>query len=292
MEISEEDKRKLIEADLRGEWWEGLEDAAVREERRRRRKLENEDDALDAAAEQQELQQQQQQQQQQGSKKGARITAGDSEDELQQQQQGTNTKEADKHKSSSSSSSSSGDKDKARSSEKGKSQDPSRPSSSSSSSSRKSCKELRKFFQEEEELPEGLKHKPLTKLNDHRDLVNKVNRVKETIQVIENSKKIMAMVPTEKSELFASKIDWNILAKGEVLEKKLRPWVKKKVIEFMGADERLVGEVIDYILGRIKEKTSPKVLLEEFSRFLDDEAEGFLKHLWQLLLFEQIRLKK
>ncbi|OEH80015.1 hypothetical protein cyc_08602 [Cyclospora cayetanensis] len=112
------------------------------------------------------------------------------------------------------------------------------------------------------------------------------------MQVIEHSKKILAMVPSEKAELFAYKIDWTLLNQANVFEKKLRPWVRKKVIEFMGAEESLVQEVIDYILNRVAEKPNPKELLEELSRFLDDEAEGFLKHLWRLLIFEQLKVQK
>lgn len=64
------------------------------------------------------------------------------------------------------------------------------------------------------------------------------------------------------------------------------------MIEFMGAEEALVQEVIDYIMNRVADKPNPKELLDELSRFLDDEAEGFLKHMWRLLIFEQLKMQK
>ncbi|OEH76215.1 RNA-binding region rnp-1 domain-containing protein [Cyclospora cayetanensis] len=82
LELSSEDKRKLIEQDLRGEWWEGLEDPSIRLERRRRRRAEAEDDANDVAAEQQELAVLQGG----GGKKGSRVLSGvDSEQENHQE---------------------------------------------------------------------------------------------------------------------------------------------------------------------------------------------------------------
>lgn len=77
-----------------------------------------------------------------------------------------------------------------------------------------------------------------------------------------------------------------------IFEKKLRPWVRKKVIEFMGTEEELLQEVIDYILKRVSDRPDPKELLEELTRFLDEEAEGFLTQIWRLLIFEQLNLQK
>ena len=77
-----------------------------------------------------------------------------------------------------------------------------------------------------------------------------------------------------------------------MIEKKLRPWVRKKVMELMGTEEALLAEVIEYILNRVNEKPQPKELLDELSRFLDEEAEGFLKHLWCILVFEQLKITK
>lgn len=70
-------------------------------------------------------------------------------------------------------------------------------SSSSGTRSIVRDRELRRFFDdgEDDEVPlgEGRKHRPLTKLDEHRDVVNKVNKVKETMEVIEQSKKLLAM---------------------------------------------------------------------------------------------------
>ncbi|KAL8449610.1 hypothetical protein Emed_003042 [Eimeria media] len=294
MEISSADKTKLIELDLRGEWWDGLDDPAVRAERKRQRAAEAAEDERDAAAELQE----------QAAKEsgGAKAAAGSSR---QQQQQHEEEEERDRerdaysrdkasHNTSSSSSSSRKEKESDRPKSKSGDKESSKSSSSSSSSSsKKPSKDLRRYFENEEDsLDAGRKHKPLTKLEDHRDVVNKVNKVKETMKVIEDSKKILAMVPSEKAELFAYKIDWNLLVQKGILEKKLRPWVRKKVIEFMGAEEELVQEVIDYILKRVEDRPNPKELLEELNRFLDEEAEGFLKHMWRLLIFEQLKIHK
>ncbi|KAL8275873.1 hypothetical protein Esti_000209 [Eimeria stiedai] len=315
MEISSADKTRLIELDLRGEWWDGLGDPSVRAERKRQRISEAEEDERDAAAELQE----------QAAKEGGGVKAAGSRQQQQQEEDDEKDRETDEYRrdkpshNSSSSSSSSSRKERETERAKSKSGDKVKTprhgvavyilsvcsclspvvsqefskSSSSNSSSKKSSKELRRYFEDEEEAVDaGRKHRPLTKLEDHRDVVNKVNKVKETMKVIEDSKKILAMVPSEKAELFAYKVDWSLLVQKGILEKKLRPWVRKKVIEFMGAEEDLVQEVIDYILKRVEDRPNPKELLEELSRFLDEEAEGFLKHMWRLLIFEQLKNQK
>ena len=60
----------------------------------------------------------------------------------------------------------------------------------------------------------------------------------------------------------------------------------------MGPDASLSVEVTEFILKRVKDKLSPYVLLDELSRFLDEEAEGFLMQMWKLLIFEQLKLNE
>ena len=47
-----------------------------------------------------------------------------------------------------------------------------------------------------------------------------------------------------KEEIFAFPIDWEIVAQHSIVEKKLRPWVKKKVVEYLGAEEEAMIEFI------------------------------------------------
>ncbi|KFH16630.1 PWI domain-containing protein [Toxoplasma gondii MAS] len=77
-----------------------------------------------------------------------------------------------------------------------------------------------------------------------------------------------------------------------ILDLKLRPWVRKKVCEFMGAEESLVLEVIDYIVKRVSDRPPAEELLGELAKFLDEEAEGFVRNMWRLLIYEQLKLKE
>ncbi|PHJ16237.1 pwi domain-containing protein, partial [Cystoisospora suis] len=165
------------------------------------------------------------------------------------------------------------------------------------SSSTSSSRELQAFFGDETagdlDDDEKRKHKPLTKLEEHRDVTNKLQRAKETMKVIENSKKILASVPTDREKLFTYPIDWSLLNSKNILELKLRPWIRKKICELMGTDEvSIVYEVIDYILQRVSDQPHAEDLLRELSKFLDEEAEGFLKNMWRLLIFEQLKLSQ
>lgn len=119
-----------------------------------------------------------------------------------------------------------------------------------------------------------------------------MQKAKETLKVIEHSKKLLASIPTEKEKLFVYDIDWSLLISKNILDVKLRPWVRKKVCEFMGAEESLVLEVIDYIVKRVSDRPQAEELLSELAKFLDEEAEGFVKNMWRLLIYEQLKLKE
>lgn len=74
-----------------------------------------------------------------------------------------------------------------------------------SASHASSSRELQAFFGDETggalDADDKRKHKPLTKLEQHRDVTNKLQRAKETMKVIEDSKKILARLVLPQSFL-------------------------------------------------------------------------------------------
>eukprot|EP00913_Durusdinium_trenchii_P003925 g3634.t1 len=54
-------------------------------------------------------------------------------------------------------------------------------------------------------------------------------------------KRLIQQVPTDKARAFAFDIDWDAVHGNNIIEKKLRPWVKKKVTEFLGNEEQDCG---------------------------------------------------
>jgi hypothetical protein len=44
-------------------------------------------------------------------------------------------------------------------------------------------------------------------------------------------------LPKEKEEIFKYQLNWSALARHEVFDKVCRPWIGKKIKEFMGVEE-------------------------------------------------------
>lgn len=65
--------------------------------------------------------------------------------------------------------------------------------------------------------------------------------------------------------------------KGDVVEKKMRPWVTKKIIEYLGQEEKTL---IDFILSKIREHVAANDLVEQLKLILDEEATAFVIKLW------------
>ncbi|KAJ4454067.1 putative RNA-binding protein 25 [Paratrimastix pyriformis] len=92
-----------------------------------------------------------------------------------------------------------------------------------------------------------------------------------------------------KDAVFATSIRWDLVAKNDLVNTKLRGWIAKKIKEFLGEEDL---ELINFICERLNAQTSPQSLLEQIAQVLDEEAEPFVLKLWQLLLVLVRRLEK
>ena len=99
-------------------------------------------------------------------------------------------------------------------------------------------------------------------------------------------KALISKIPTEKDKIFSFDIQWAVVESANIVEKKLRPWVKKKVIEYLGAEEQ---GMIEFIIRKVVARTDPVKILRELEGFLDEEAEGFVLKMWRMLIFEVLR---
>lgn len=101
-------------------------------------------------------------------------------------------------------------------------------------------------------------------------------------------RRLIQQVPTDKARAFAYDIDWQAVQDHQIIEKKLRPWVKKKVTEYLGAEEQ---GMIEFIMRKVASQTKPDTMLAELEGFLDEEAENFTLKMWRMLIFEVLRVK-
>lgn len=97
-----------------------------------------------------------------------------------------------------------------------------------------------------------------------------------------DAKQLIDMIPRTKEELFAYDINWAIYDKHE-LHERMRPWISKKIIEFLGEEE---STLVDYIVSCTKDHVQAEKMLDLLQSILDVEAEMFVLKMWRMLIFE------
>ncbi|KAI0986134.1 hypothetical protein GJ496_005748 [Pomphorhynchus laevis] len=95
-------------------------------------------------------------------------------------------------------------------------------------------------------------------------------------------KMLIESIPTTRSELFAYPIDWAQLD-DSMMATRVKPWVNKKIIEYIGEEE---PTLTDFICQKINRNVGPEEILEDVRMVLDDEAEVFVVKMWRLIVYE------
>ncbi|CAI4214938.1 unnamed protein product [Parascedosporium putredinis] len=80
-------------------------------------------------------------------------------------------------------------------------------------------------------------------------------------------------IPSEKEGLWAWDVQWDHLDDA-IMREKLRPFVEKKIVEYLGVQEEVIVEVIE---EHLRNHGKPDDLVEELAGALDDEAEDLVK---------------
>lgn len=94
-------------------------------------------------------------------------------------------------------------------------------------------------------------------------------------------RQLAARIPTEKEGLWAWDVKWDMMDETVIIEK-LRPFVEKKIMEYLGVQEQLLVEVVE---AHIRAKGKPQDLVEQLEGALDEEAEVLVKKLWRMIVF-------
>uniref|UniRef100_A0A914HJL9 RNA-binding protein 25 n=1 Tax=Globodera rostochiensis TaxID=31243 RepID=A0A914HJL9_GLORO len=95
-------------------------------------------------------------------------------------------------------------------------------------------------------------------------------------------KDLIARIPTDRAKLFAFELSWEFVDEN-LMEQRVRPWVNKKICEYIGEEEL---SLVSFICEKISNKTSADNILQDLSMVLDDEAEVFMVKLWRLIVYE------
>ncbi|TYH84585.1 hypothetical protein ES332_D02G206500v1 [Gossypium tomentosum] len=116
-----------------------------------------------------------------------------------------------------------------------------------------------------------------------RDREHGQDKVKTTDnQKLLDAKQLIDMIPKTKEELFSCEINWNVYDQ-HALHERMRPWISKKITEFLGEEEKTL---VDYIVSGTQEHVKASQMLELLQSILDEEAEMFVLKMWRMLIFE------
>ncbi|KAF7554254.1 hypothetical protein G7046_g6875 [Stylonectria norvegica] len=88
-------------------------------------------------------------------------------------------------------------------------------------------------------------------------------------------------IPSEKDGLWNWKVKWDYMDES-VVRDKLRPFVEKKIVEYLGVQEEMLVEAVE---EHLRKHGNAGALVEELEGALDDEAEDLVKKLWRMVIF-------
>uniref|UniRef100_A0AAQ5XTA1 PWI domain-containing protein n=1 Tax=Amphiprion ocellaris TaxID=80972 RepID=A0AAQ5XTA1_AMPOC len=95
-------------------------------------------------------------------------------------------------------------------------------------------------------------------------------------------KSLIEKIPTAKPELFSYPLDWSMVDMT-LMERRVRPWINKKIIEYIGEEE---PTLVDFVCSKVMAHSMPQSILDDVAMVLDEEAEVFIVKMWRLLIYE------
>jgi hypothetical protein len=103
-----------------------------------------------------------------------------------------------------------------------------------------------------------------------------------TEEDIQNAVRALAHeIPVDTEGLWAWDVKWDYLEES-VIREKLRPFVEKKVVEYLGVQEQFL---VDMVEEHVRKHQKPAELVETLGEALDEDAEDLVKKLWRMVIF-------
>ncbi|KAL1486018.1 hypothetical protein MTO96_031567, partial [Rhipicephalus appendiculatus] len=148
---------------------------------------------------------------------------------------------------------------------------------------------------DEEESAEARKKRKLVPLEDEEARKQQQDPQQQQQQVQhmnteekrKHIKSLIDRIPTSKEELFNFNFDRS-LVDNALMDKRIRPWINKKIVEYIGEEE---PTLVDFICSKVLAGSAAQSILNDVSMVLDEEAEVFVVKMWRLLIYE-IEAKK
>ncbi|KAI9704814.1 MAG: hypothetical protein M1836_006594 [Candelina mexicana] len=94
-------------------------------------------------------------------------------------------------------------------------------------------------------------------------------------------RQLAADIPSDKDGLWKWPIKWEFVDET-VLGDQLKPFVEKKIVEYLGVQEQMLVEVVE---EHVRTRGKPGDLVEALEGALEEEAEVLVKKLWRMIIF-------
>lgn len=102
-------------------------------------------------------------------------------------------------------------------------------------------------------------------------------------------KQLLQLIPKDKAGVFAFQLNWAVLDNGPPdVKDKISGWVAKKVSELLGEEPSFCRFIMEQLAAHV----SAGGMLEALGDVLDEDAEAFTLKLWQILIYEQLKLER
>ena len=97
----------------------------------------------------------------------------------------------------------------------------------------------------------------------------------------EAAKQLAAEIPTDKEGLWKWDVKWEFVDEG-VIDERLKPFVEKKIVEYLGVQE---GMLVEVVVSGLRARKAAREIARELEGVLDEEAEVLVKKLWRMVIF-------
>ncbi|EXJ92869.1 hypothetical protein A1O3_01423 [Capronia epimyces CBS 606.96] len=95
------------------------------------------------------------------------------------------------------------------------------------------------------------------------------------------ARQLAADIPTDKNGLWNWDVKWEFVDES-IIDERLKPFVEKKVVEYLGVQEQML---VDVVVNALRTRGKPQELVGELEGALDEEAEVLVRKLWRMLIF-------
>lgn len=165
------------------------------------------------------------------------------------------------------------------------------PTIASSSNSRSRSSSTRKDghnrSRERKKRRSGSRSRKRRRRSRSRDRNRKRRKAED--QAPKTQKELIALIPKEPKQTLNYQIDWDLVKKSGLVEKKMRRWIDDRLTEYMGGQEDV--ELTNFVVGLLAKQTLPEKIKTELAVVLVEDAENFVVKMWRRLIFETMKIK-